>query len=238
MYEIEKGLAGMSPSAQMIMKAQGLNARRQAYLSQVNKDEIEGLVPTRRSLYVERYTASGAIATGTKFKFGDNGVGDPQAALGWSGLSNSVLNVNQTNFLKDGTIPQGEIFAAYGFSWEFEDTVAIADLLELGRCEVRWVEQQGTEVLVLGQVQEMPRVFGVNLEFGYGADDETSSVRNARFIGPPYNHKQPAVIIRGLSSRSDQGHIQVEVTQGFTLSANTKWRLRIHGIWYQRVGRK
>lgn len=235
MYDIEQGLAGVN--AGDAQKA-GLNARRQAYLSRVNKDEIEGLVPTRRSLFAERYTASGTLAVSTVYKFGDKGVGDTEGSLGWSSLANGVLSLNQTNFLQDGTIPQGELFVVHGVSFEFEDTVAIADLVEFGRSEVRWVEQQGTEVLVLGTVSEMPRVFGVNLEFGYGADDETAVVRNPRFVGPPYMHKEPLFIIRGLASRSDQGHLQVTVTKAFSLSANTKWRARFHGVWFQRVGRK
>lgn len=232
---IEQGLAGVPSGTADARK--GLMQRRQEYLAKVNADEIAGLIPTRKSLYAERYTASGTIAVNTEFQFGHKGIGDPQANLGWSGLANDVLSINETNFLVDGTIPLGELFACYGVSFEFMDNVATADIRAMSRWQVRWSEAQGTETLELGTIQEMPRVFGLALEYGYGADDETATDRNVRLVGPPYLHKEPLWITRGLSSRADQGQLIVKVPKAYSLSANTTWRARFHGIWYQKVRR-
>ena len=211
--------------------ARGLLARRRQYLGDVREDEIKDLVPTPRTLFARRRTAAGASGANVQYDFFHKGVQDEATNLGYA---SGTLSEYHTNLRKDGRLPQLEVFVANGISFEFPDNVAIADWREIQLGQVEWRERSGTEVLPLGQVREMPPLY--TLETEYGADDETD--RNVRAVGPKFVFKRPLFIIRGANTRTDDGFLRVTHHAGFTWSAETLWTCRLHGVWFQSVGRR
>lgn len=211
--------------------SKGLLARRRRYLGGLREDEIRDLYPTPRTLFARRRTAAATIAAATSWDFFHKGVQDPATDLGYA---SGNLSEYHTNVRKDGRIPQMEVFLCNGLSFEFPDNIAIADMREFGRARVEWREASGTTVLPLCQVKEAPAVYTLDME--YGADDETD--RNIRMSGPKFIFKKPLFIIRGALSRTDEGFLRVTHDNGFTLSADTLWTARAHGVWFQSIGRR
>lgn len=211
--------------------ARGLVARRRRYLGDVRDDEIAELVPTPRTIYARRRFATGATGANATFDFFHKGIQDLATDLGYA--SGNITEYH-TNVRKDGTIPQGEVFVCNGLSFEFNDDVAVADIREMLRCAVTWHERQGTETLPVGQLAEMPPTYSLTME--YGADDET--VRNIRPAGPKFLFKRPLWIIRGAVARSDQGFLRITHHAGFTVGTEFFLTARMHGVWFQSVGRR
>jgi hypothetical protein len=211
--------------------SKGLISRRRRYLGGLREDEVAGLYPTPRTLFARRLTAAATISAMTEWDFFHKGVQDPATNLGYS---SGNLTDYHTNVRKDGRIPQMEVFLCNGISFEFPDSIALADVREFERARVEWREASGTTVMPLCQVKEAPAVYSMELEFG--ADVET--VRNVRLVGPKFIFKKPLFIIRGALSRTDEGFLRVTHDKGFTLSADTEWTARLHGVWFQAIGRR
>lgn len=203
--------------------------RKMQKIGGINPKDLRGLVATPRSLYATRQTTNAALAANTQWKFFHVGVDDDFANLGWT--TGTPLDERYTNMAKHGRIPEGEMFVANGISFEFPRTITQADLENFQDAVVTYKEASGAIALPLGQVREMPAVFGLAQDIiGVGA---SAAYNNVHRDGPRYMSRRPLFTINGNLSAVDSPQLVVTHTAGFTLSATTVWTARLHGIWYQ-----
>lgn len=238
-------------SAQRIKKMQLILAKNRLMKRKraggVQRGETKGLVPSTRTLFARRFTANAAIATNQEYFFFHKGVEDAVTEYGYTaggGTPTAPTNLTEryTNLRRDGKLPQNEVFVCNGISFEFPEEITDADLARFGEGLVRWEEHNGSTSIQLGTVAEMPRVYGMDLEWGSGAvgsggstgvGSTSGAVNNRRFQGPKYVFKKPLFIIRGAIARSDQPKLVVKFYTGWTLAADTEWTCRLHGLWFQ-----
>lgn len=202
----------------------------------LTEGDVQGLVPTRRTLYQRLYVNGTNPLTAEKdYDLFHAGIGDLRSKL--NGSSSVNIDKTDTNLLSDGELPDGEVFIATGIGVRIPYDAAIADVLLLEQAEVRVAKRGGKDGLILGQIGEMPQIHGVGYMLGYANTNtatEAFTRQRVRFEGPAYMGRSALFALRGGIPDAKRSCLKVTPPAAVSPSGTLNPEFRLYGVWFQK----